>query len=139
MNKLCERIRSSELYTRCELCGGSCRTKSAIMVDSKDDRGRLPAGSSCPCADSPTPGYSPVGITLEYFESMRLSYEAVLVEFERAVLELKRLIRFPGTTPDPAVLGPAGALAEKKAPQIAAARRAADVRTAARGPTTSGG
>lgn len=74
----------SELFEKCLFCEGTQKTTRPAMVDKlkRPDgttySGPLPVGSACPCVSSPTPGFSPVGLTVGQVEAYRGRFDILL-------------------------------------------------------------
>ena len=91
-------------YTRCSICNGSL-TLSA-------DIGGVEAEHRCPCTRSPTPGWSPTGVTLAQIDRMVDVERAlagdpglpeqrrleILTELDRKIGKLCAAVRFTART-----------------------------------------
>jgi hypothetical protein len=142
-SKLAEKIRTADLYQKCNLCDGTLVTAAPILVDgyvcrpgARPYSGRLAKGSRCPCVDSPSPGFMQVGMSLEDFDAVRKNYGRALLLLESAYLGLKRLrLDSPTAVRD---LSPVFDFLDRRKPQLEAARREADKADPVRDPIPKG-
>lgn len=80
---------ASELYEKCLFCAGTQKTTRPAMIDGakRPDgttySGPLSTGSPCICVNSPTPGFSPVGLTVGQVERFRAERDALLTQAVR--------------------------------------------------------